>query len=347
MNHDEFLDLAIKILGDEASREEYDEFRLYLENKEYADRFDIISKDWNNARQSMKKVDFDVNEGFENFLSRTKQLEQKLVPEKKQFKIYLLFQNSVFVRAAASIAFVFIISTIILYYLGLFNGKSNTVVWNEKITQLGEKSILTFLDGTKITLNAGSKLKYLHGSETTQREVFLEGEAFFEITRDISRPFIVHTSNISTTVLGTKFDVCAYSVDREIIVSLVEGSVKVSKSTSERKEDIVILNPEQQLRYSKDEEISRVRKFDEQEATGWKDNVLKFTNEPLNKALIKLERFYGVKFELTKKSAANIKITANFKGDSFHTVAEVIKKLTGLKYKTVTDKYEIKKVIFY
>ncbi len=347
MNNDEFLGLAIKILGNEATKEEYEEFRRYLEVKEYSELFDSISTRWGSAAKKTDNVRFDVNEGFENFLSRTKQLQEKVELRKKPIKIYSLFQNYNFVRAAASIAFVFFISAIVLYYLSLFNGKTSAVAWNEKVTQLGEKSILTFLDGTKITLNAGSKLKYPSDSDSKVREVYLEGEAYFDVAKDLTRPFVVHSRNISTTVLGTSFDVYAYPEENEIKISLVEGNVKVSKTINKKNEDLIVLNPEQQLIYSIDEGISRVKKFDEQEAAGWKDNVLKFNNEPLQKALVKLERFYGVKFELAKKSAANVKITANFKGDSFHTVAEVIKKLTGLKYKTTTGNNVIKKITFY
>ncbi|MEW6193850.1 MAG: FecR domain-containing protein [Bacteroidota bacterium] len=347
MNGEKFLELTIKYLSNEASDSERDELNYLLKQRKYTKRFKVIRKEWKRKDASVNLKQFNTEDGLEKLNTKISKYDSRYHPQQKMFPAIRYVYRNVFVKTAISVALVLIISTIGLYYLGVFSGKSNSVVWNEKVTQLGEKSILTFLDGTKITLNAGSKLKYPSGSEITQREVYLEGEAFFEVARDTSRPFIVRTSTISTTVLGTKFDVCAYSVDREISVSLVEGNVKVSKSTGGKKEDIVILNPEQQLTYSKDEEISRVRNFDEQEATGWKDNVLKFTNEPLNKALIKLERFYGVKFELTKKSAANIKITANFKGDSFHTVAEVIKKLTGLKYKTITEKNEIRKVIFY
>lgn len=347
MNSEKFLELTTKYLSNEATDSERDELDYLLKQSEYANQFRRIKKEWNKQVEPEEYGQFKTLNGLEKLNLKIAKYDSSYYPQKDRFPLVQFVNRNIFAKTAISIALVLIFSLIGLYYFGVFNGKSITIVWNEKVTQLGEKSILTFLDGTKITLNAASKIKYKSNSKEKTREVYLEGEAYFDVAKDPTRPFIVHSGNISTTVLGTSFDVYAYPGEDEIKISLVEGSVKVSKSSSERKEDIVILNPEQQLTYSKDEEISRVRKFDEQEATGWKDNVLKFTNEPLNKALIKLERFYGVKFELTKKSAANIKITANFKGDSFHTVAEVIKRLTGLKYKTITEKNEIKKVIFY
>lgn len=342
MNNEEFLGLAIKVLGNEATREEYEEFRQCLEKKEYADQFESISKKWEGAAHSMKEVEFDVNEGFENFLSQTRKLKQKSEPRKKQLKIYSLFQNSVFVRAAASIAFVFIISTVLLYYLGVFNGKSSSVTWNEKVTQLGEKSTLTFLDGTKIILNAGSKLKYPTGFSST-REVYLEGEAYFEVAHMDNSPFIVRSGSVSTEVLGTKFNIKAFPGENDIAVSLVEGKVKVSIANDGEN----LLSPNQQLTYNKTTNEDEVNTFDLMQVIGWKDNILIFDDVSLDKALTVLERLYSVKFELADKSLKELTIKANFENASFWTIVKVIKSLTDLEYKTEFKNEELQKIIFY
>ena len=231
---------------------------------------------------------------------------------------------------------------------GLFESKTKTeIVWNEKTTLMGEKLMVSLSDGSRIILNADSKLTYPAHFSNTQREVYLEGEAYFEIHHDTTNPFIVHSENLSTTVLGTKFNVSAFPNEKEILVSLVEGKVEVAKTGLGSEERIVVLKPLQQLVYNKSKEISSFDQFDEQTTTGWKDNILKFDNVPLEKVFVDLERAYGVKFELTDKSYNRKKITANFKNDSFWTVSEVIKKLTKLNYRTIKENNELKKIVFY
>lgn len=293
------------------------------------------------------------DEWIEEEMGNQKEIEDKLYSSikskihNKEISFWKSGRSAILKIAASIVLFAGVLSGV-LFFKGVFSHTSSAMTWNEKSTQIGEKSILTFLDGTKITLNAGSKIKYPTDTDRNLREVYLEGEAYFEVAKDPSRPYLVHSQNITTTVLGTSFNVQAFPEENEIMVSLVEGNVKVSRTNENITEDMVMLNPTQQLIYSKKNDISIVESFDYQESVGWKDNVIKFNDEPLQKAFIKLERFYGVKFELTNKSKADLKITANFKDDSFKTVAEVIKKLTGLKYKTITEKNNvIKRIVFY
>lgn len=262
--------------------------------------------------------------------------------------LYAGKNSQILLRIAASIVLLVSALSVFFYLNGGLSPSNSNIVWNEKVTNAGEKSILTFLDGTRIILNASSKIKYPSNNDRDLREIYLEGEAYFEVAKDTLRPFVVYSQNISTTVLGTSFNVQAFPEENEIMVSLVKGNVKVSRINNNTAEDLVMLNPDQQLIYSKRNDISRVETFDFQESIGWKDNVIKFNGEPLLKAFSKLERFYGVKFELDNQSKANLKITANFKDESFKTVAEVIKKLTGLKYKTISEKNNIiKRIVFY
>lgn len=231
---------------------------------------------------------------------------------------------------------------------GIFDRKVQTVIsWNEKTTKMGEKWIVSLSDGSRIILNADSKVKYPAHFSNNLREVYLEGEAYFEIQHDSTRPFIVHSDKLTTKVLGTKFNVSAFPNEKEISVSLIEGKVEVAKKEADSEERIVILKPQQQLVYNKVKEISSFDQFDEQTTVGWKDNILKFDNEPLEKVFVELERAFGVKFELTDKSFNRKKITANFKNDSFWTVTEVIKKLTKLNYRTIKENNELKKIVFY
>ncbi|HOI30665.1 MAG TPA: FecR domain-containing protein [Melioribacteraceae bacterium] len=312
------------------------EEKMMLEK--YLDSFQKSESGWNeNNMGNIQEAEERILAGVMNRISSAKRIN-----------LYSLANSNTLLKIAASIVLLVGAFSLFLYLNGGFSSSSSNITWNEKITNTGEKSILTFLDGTKITLNAGSKVRYPSNSDREIREIYLEGEAYFDVAKDPSRPFIVYSQNIATTVFGTSFNVQAFPDENEIMISLVEGNVKVSRTNNNITEDLVYLKPEQQLTYSRKDDISRIEIFDLQESVGWKDNIIKFNDEPLLKAFTKLERFYGVKFELDNQSKANLKITANFKDDSFKTVAEVIKKLTGLKYKTVTEKNNvIKRIVFY
>ncbi|MGD8778079.1 MAG: FecR domain-containing protein [Ignavibacteria bacterium] len=232
----------------------------------------------------------------------------------------------------------------VLSQSGIFtNGTEAEVSLYEKTTEPGQKSILTFFDGTRITLNAGSKLRYPKQFKNSKREVYLEGEAYFEVAHNPDRPFIVHSGKISTTVLGTKFNVKAFPNEKEIAVSLIEGSVKIY--VAEKEEQLLV--PEQQLSYNKLTGSEQVKEFDLVQVTGWKDNILKFVSVPLENVFAQLERTYGVKFILEDAAYAQEKIRAGFNNESFWTVIKVIKSASGLEYRTITEKDEIKAIVFY
>ncbi|NJD21706.1 MAG: DUF4974 domain-containing protein [Melioribacter sp.] len=264
------------------------------------------------------------------------------------FKSFTIYPTAKQLLKIAAVLVIIIGGYFTAQQFGIFDRKVQTEIsWNEKTTKMGEKWIVSLSDGSRIILNADSKLKYPEHFTNSSREVFLEGEAYFEIHHDTTNPFIVHSGNLSTKVLGTKFNVSAFPNEKEISVSLVEGKVEVAKKEADSEERIVILKPRQQLVYNKVKEISTFDQFDEQTAVGWKDNKLVFRKEPFASVLVKLERTYGVKFELQDKSFSSQKITANFQNESLWTVSESLKKLTGLQYKTVKENNVTKKIVFY
>ncbi len=348
MSEERFLELATKYLSKEASNEERASLYNYLEKDEYYNLFTHLKNEWDKTGTIQNETEFNIENGFEK-LTRKIQLEEPSFSfdfKENQPKKNLFF-NPTLLKYAASIAFLLVLVTGTLFITGVFKQKTVVISWNEKQTVMGEKYLATLSDGSTITLNADSKLKYPVRFTNGTRDIYLEGEAFFDVHHDSTKPFIVHSGNLSTTVLGTKFNVSAFPNEKNIAVSLVEGSVKVSKEEASVEENIVMLRPDQQLVYNKVKEIGTVEQFELQEATGWKDNKLVFRKEPFASVLVKLERTYGVKFELQDKSFGNQKITANFQNESLWTVSEALKKLTGLQYKTIKENNVTKKIVFY
>jgi transmembrane sensor len=140
--------------------------------------------------------------------------------------------------------------------------------------------------------------------------------------------------------------VSAYKNGKNISISLIEGTVKVSRNESNQERPIVILHPDQQLVYNTEANASTVEQFDKDKTIGWKNNILKFDNEAFEEVLTRLEREYGISFELKADSYKDFKVTANFKNESSQTVTEVLQKLTGLGVNTIKDNNEVKKIIF-
>lgn len=331
MNKQELEKLVDKYL----KRECLPDDELLLEK--YLDSFQGEGTNWNINELGDKQIIEDKI--YSDLIKKIKNKERNVI----QRVLYLPH----LVRIAASIILFITLTTSVLIMSGVFDKKPMVIAWNEKATKMGEKFIVTFIDGTSITLNADSKLKYPIRFGEERREVYLEGEAYFEVAHDSTKRFIVHSGEIATSVLGTKFNISAFQNEKDITVSLLEGSVQVSANDLNPNKGDIILSPAQQLVYDKDKETSKVRTFDEQTTAGWKDNVLVFDNEPLEKVLIKLQRTFGVQFELTDKSYNSKKIKGNFKNASFWTITEVIKKATGLQYKTIKENNELKKIVFY
>jgi transmembrane sensor len=243
--------------------------------------------------------------------------------------------SPVWLGRAASILFLFIISFGLLYLSGTFTPKPVSPTWIEKVTASGEKLSITLTDGSKVILNADSKLKYPKHFDNNRREIYLEGEAYFEVFHNPEQPFIVHAEKLTTTVLGTKFNISAYTEKKNIAVSLLEGSVKVVDNEQQKNDEAIFLNPKEQLLFNKAKNRSLIQKFDPVEIIGWRDNIYKFENKPLEEVLSQLERAFGVTFKLSDQSVLTQKITIKFENNSLQTVVNVVKSLTGLKSKVV------------
>ncbi|MGD1043944.1 MAG: FecR domain-containing protein [Bacteroidota bacterium] len=349
MIEDKFFRLVTKYVSKEASVEETDQLHSLLKQKKYADLFKSMSKKWEDAGERESLHSFNLERGFQLLTSKIHSYDSSFQWEKKIKPDHTLFYRFHSFRIAASIA-----ALVFLVAGGLFvshhlKQKSDVTAWNEKKTVMGEKVILTLLDGTKVTLNADSKLKYPVRFGEESREVSLQGEAYFEAAHDDTKPFIVHSGGVTTTDLGTKFNVKAFPDENNVTVSLEDGKVKVRAGTTETQKNTreILLAPTQQFVFDKENEISTVETFDLQKAIGWKDNILIFDNEPLSKVLVPLERYFGVKFEIANPALANRIVKANFKNESFWTVVTVMEKATGLTYKTDKDNNEIKKIVFY
>ena len=186
---------------------------------------------------------------------------------------------------------------------------NSTSVLNKLIIPYGKTSEVLLPDGTKVYLNAGSRFIYPENFIDKNREVFLIGEAFFEVKHDSEHPFIVQTPDINIKVLGTKFNVSAYPSDNIVETVLTEGKVRLKQNNTWLFSESVDLAPNQLATYNKKSMKTELSTVDTDNYTLWKDRIFKFESTELSKVIKKIERFYNIKVQYSNSLQRSIKIS--------------------------------------
>ncbi|MDW7693153.1 FecR domain-containing protein [Flammeovirgaceae bacterium SG7u.111] len=189
--------------------------------------------------------------------------------------------------------------------------RQKEIHWITKRTLYGEKLSLKLKDGTLVKLNSESSLRFPQEFADT-REVYLEGEAFFEVKRNTSTPFIIHTGEVDTKVLGTSFNVDFDTKENNVNVSVLEGKVSVSKKENELS---VILTPNQMAVSDSSNTLRKISYVDINEIIAWKDGVLLFNEASFSEVIVSLEKWYGVKFINEKKLTSSARFTGRFENN--------------------------------
>lgn len=209
-----------------------------------------------------------------------------------------------------------------------------TLSYNTLIVPYGKTFRIQLADRTMVYLNAGTQLKYPKQFTETERRVYLEGEAYFEVAHDENVPFIVDTPTTSTKVLGTSFNVSAYSEEEFNTTVLVEGSVEVSDVDAP---DILIaLTPGQMALWDKTNEKISVKDVETSEYTSWIQGRLVFENRTFEEMLRVLERTYNVKIVNHYTELNKERFRARFEGETIEQVMETFVKSRLFSY-TIKD----------
>ena len=204
------------------------------------------------------------------------------------------------------------------------------VAWQERVTQPGQRAAVTLTDGTRVYLNADSRLSFPERFATDRREVTLEGEAFFEVTRQPKRPFIVTGGKLTTTVLGTSFNVKAFAHE-PAEVTVATGRVKVSASEDHPTKHTVLLQPDQQAVY---DGTLRKKAVDAQRWAAWREKVIQFDEVPLAEAVMVLERWFGVSIKVEDTRALSCRINGQYIDESLVNILESFRHILEIEYRT-------------
>jgi ferric-dicitrate binding protein FerR (iron transport regulator) len=247
------------------------------------------------------------------------------------------------------------------------------ITFNEVSTKTGEKAQIKLSDGTSIWLNASSKLRYPNKLNGKKVDVYLQGEAYFDVTHVGNRLFQVHTSDLNIKVLGTAFNVKSYPEEKITETTLVRGKVRI-ESKVENSNEFVILLPNQKASYlgnhsklivtesvsknmeARSDDLPQLKEIASRTnatvvlsnnvntkfETSWKDGRLEFVDEQFSSLAVKMERWFGVKIEITDPRLENVRYTGRFEKESINQVLQALSLSLPFKYTITKDSIVIK-----
>ena len=220
--------------------------------------------------------------------------------------------------------------------LTYIDNKVEELIYNEIYVPHGKKFQLKLSDGTFVHLNAGTSLKYpVNFISGKERQVFLTGEAYFEVAKDTKHPFIVHANGMGVRVLGTHFNVNTYAGSEPFTV-LVEGSVSVYENKIENEPRIskTILPGEKASLTGGDIAVSKVNVDN---YIGWRVGSLIFIDLPFKEIIQKIERKYNVTIKNSYAELNNMKFKGRFENESIIDLMDVFKESVGFDYQLINN----------
>lgn len=204
------------------------------------------------------------------------------------------------------------------------------------IVPFGETAGIRLADGSKVRVNAGSKLIYKSGMGGTRRQVYVNGEVFLDVFHDENRPFTVKTNRLDVRVLGTEFDVRAYDDEEVQSVVLVSGSVSVSADLLDQRYRI---SPEQCFSYNTSNCDISIRQVPVENNIAWMDGLMILDNAPLKEVFRQINRYYNVEI-VYDSSLENVRISGKLDiRSSVEDTLETIGLVAGTQYRFEEGKY--------
>lgn len=216
-------------------------------------------------------------------------------------------------------------------------------VIGEIVTQRGERANVQLSDGTNVYLNADSKLFKPENFSTDRRVVEMTGQAYFEVTPDPERPFVIKSNGLEIEVLGTSFDVNTYEENSEFMVSVREGRVELRGEKTETEK--LILNAGEVGIYSNPTQKLTSKIIEDFELYfGWMNGRLVFNNQSVRDVMKRIERWYDITvyWESENSEIYNRRLTADLKTKSIRDLMDVISAATGISYEIENDLITIK-----
>lgn len=344
-------DMIVKFLSGQAAEEEALEvMRWKNSNEENRKTFREIEIAYNTAEIVTDPEKFDTSAAYSGLRSKLKRDSEAFVPVRrlKQLSGY------------AAIAVLSVGLTWFAHdYLSSGKGRQRTpdATYQSVETPAGAKSLVTLEDGTRVWLNAKSKLVYPARFSGKNREVQLEGEGYFDVAKNPSKPFTVKTSHLAVRVLGTVFNLKAYPEEGRIEATLLEGKITLNRfNNGSQEKQLLQLDPNEQATFIKREgfltedaaraaniplnEVNQRSKeylmvaehVDPDAVTAWKDDKLIFKNETFESIALKLERRYDAKIVFGDEAVKNYRFSGIFTEISINEALKALQFTSGFSF---------------
>lgn len=237
--------------------------------------------------------------------------------------------KTIFDRLKYTAAVVILLLVSFAFFLKYFTGTKKIFnEYSEIIAPPGQKSLVVLPDSSYVWLNSGSSLKYSGNFNVKEREVILEGEAFFDVKKDETKKFRVQTGILAINVYGTAFNVKNYANDEMQEITVSEGKVGIAGEGKE----LVQLTPGRQAVLNKSTCKLSLSGVDPAIVSSWKNNELKFDNTSFAEVVKYMERWYGVTINIDPSMIGRHRYTFKIKTESLTEILEKIKLITPIYY---------------
>lgn len=328
--------------------EELNEFLEWLNNSsENGLILEQTREAWNLASLSNPKTKFSSEDGWHDFTKKRKSANSNLI-----------VSNGLKIAAALVISFTLGALGYYFFNKSFINNPQKAEMF-ETVVPNGSKTEMYLADGTKVWLNAGTTLRYRASYSKNKRDVFLDGEACFDVKKDPEHPFIVHVCDIEVKAVGTSFNVKAYANEKTIETTLVEGKVLVSKKDGEDpitmspNQKLTLVNNEKDFAYSIEElkqakpekevkeELLVMKKaknailekeIDIKPEVSWKENEWLISGMSLEELAIQLQRRYDVNISISDNDLRKYRFTGTILDESLEQVLTYLSRVAPIKY---------------
>lgn len=329
-NNEELRKLFKLYMEGNANLQQEETLLRYLHSVKSDDKqfSDLIQEAWS-KEPSIREDSIEVDQDFEEILAKADTRRQ----QKSQRSQVLKYAASLVLVCSAALSW--------YSYQRMQIKPLETVEMFSRTTNQGEKLKIILSDSTVVYLGGSSTLKWpSRFVKGLHRNIHLQGEGFFEVKRDTLSPFVVHSGNLQTQVLGTSFNISAYPTDNLFSVAVRTGKVRVSEINKGTLKKLSLLSPGMKLEYYNKNHRYVVRTAKAEDINSWTTNRFIFKDDNLLSMLGKLERYYKVKFYLKSPCLANSRqFNATFNQKSIKDVMEQVRMMSGenLHYKITKD----------
>lgn len=328
---------------------------------------------WSLATSAAGIQEWDIKKSKEQFLLKLIQYQSDIEKNRPSFleNSWKIVKN---VLSYAAVILLLLSLPSLLIYRHYFMDRDDAAgkVFTEISAPKGSRTQMVLADGSKVWLNAGSVLKYGVNFNKSNREVFLDGEAYFDVVKNKEKPFIVKTSKLTLQVLGTSFNVKSYNEENTIETTLIKGAVKIEKLELDGRISNYLLKPNQKVIFNKkdddikfydlsdkksDKKVTQRTPLPDQPESpqntteqisalvekdiSWKDGYFLVFDETLENIMTKVERRFDINIEFKNEAIKKLRYTGKIKESTPEQILEAMEITSPIDYKIKGKQVEI------